>query len=245
MIFEVSVPVAFVAGIVSFFAPCVVPLLPAYIGYVTGVSFSELKNDNHHKYRKKVLISSLFYILGFSLLFVIAGTAAASISGYFASNRVIIQRIGGLVILILGLQFADILKLSFFSRERKFKLPKGAERLGYFRSFIVGIIFATAWSPCIGPIYGAILSLAAISSTATHGAFLLFIYSLGISLPFLIVSMTLASAPKYLKSINKHIGILTKASGILLAILGILILTDTYRYLYAWILDLSLTLGVN
>lgn len=243
MIYEVSVPIAFGAGLVSFFAPCVIPLLPAYVGYITGVSFDELKKDKHHRYRKKILFSSLSYILGFSLLFVLAGTAAASISALFVSYRDLILKLGGVVIIILGMQFAGYLNFSSLSKERKFSLPGWADNLGYFRSFLVGIIFAAAWSPCVGVVYGAILSLAAVSGTAARGAGLLLVYSLGISIPFLVVSMTLASSPRYLKRINKHIGKIIKISGIILVILGVLMFTNTYRYINSWLLDFGFGLG--
>lgn len=235
--------IAFSAGLVSFFAPCVVPLIPGYIGYVTGVSLGELNKDGYSRYIKKLLFSSIFYILGFSIVFVLLGTAAASIGVYLRRYDYLIQRIGGLVILIMGLEFAGILSIPFLARQFQFKLPDWAQKLGYLRAFFVGLVFAAAWTPCVGAVLGSILVLAAVSKTAMEGAILLFIYSLGISLPFMIVSLTLASAPRYLSFISRYVGIISKIAGLLLATLGALLLTDTYKYLNSWLFEVAFKFG--
>jgi len=240
---DLNFPVAFGAGIVSFFAPCVVPLLPAYVGYVTGVSLNELKEYGYAPFRRKMVITSILYILGFSIVFVLLGTAAASIGSALRSYDSIIQKFGGLLILILGLEFAGIIHIPFLSTQKQFKLPTWVQSLGYARAFFVGIVFATAWTPCVGVVLGSILALAAVTGTAFHGAILLFVYSLGISIPFLIVSLTLASAPKYLSFMGKYIGIISKIAGIILAILGALLLTGTYGYLNSFIFDIAFKLG--
>ena len=237
--FDVSYTVAFVAGVISFFAPCVVPLLPAYVGYVTGVSLQDLRDRGYGPFRKKMLISSIIYILGFSLVFVLLGTAAASVGGILRQYDFIIQRVGGAIILILGLEFAGVLHFPILARTRQFQLPSWIDKLGYFRAFFVGLVFATAWTPCVGAVLGSILALAAVGGTAVHGASLLFIYSLGISIPFLIVSLTLASAPKYLGFVSKHIGVIAKISGLLLAIIGFLLLTDTYKFLNSFLFSVA------
>jgi cytochrome c-type biogenesis protein len=240
---DINIPIAFGAGLVSFFAPCVVPLLPAYVGYVTGVSVKDLKEKGYEKFRKQMLVSSLFYILGFSVVFVLLGTAVASLGGVLRTYDHIIQRVGGLIILILGLEFAGFLNFPFLAKTRQFVLPTWVNKLGALRAFVIGLIFATAWTPCVGAILGSILSLAAVSGTAIRGATLLFVYSLGISLPFLVVSMTLVAAPKYLSLINKHIGKISMVAGIILAILGLLLLTDTYKYLNSWLFEIAFRFG--
>lgn len=241
--FDVSFLVAFGAGLVSFFAPCVVPLIPAYISYVTGVSVRDLQTFGYGPFRKKILISSIFYILGFSLVFVILGTAAAGFGGVLRRYDFIIQRVGGFIIIVLGLEFAGFLNIPFLARERKFTLPLWVNKLGNFKSFLIGIVFATAWTPCVGAVLGSILTLAAVSGTAAQGALLLFVYSLGISAPFLIVSITLASAPKYLKFVTHHIGFISRLAGIILVVLGALLLTDTYKYLNGWLFEVAYRLG--
>jgi len=237
--------VAFFAGVISFFAPCVLPLLPAYIGYVTGVSVKDLKEKGYSAYRKQMIVSSLLYILGFSLVFVASGIAAAGISVFLRQHELAIQRVGGFIILVLGLEFAGLLKIPFLNSTKQFRLPAWVDRLGNVRSFVLGLIFAAAWTPCIGAILGSILALAATSGKVVEGGLLLFVYSLGISLPFLLVSFTLASAPKYLKFITKYIGIIATVSGIILAILGVLLLTDTYKYVNLWAFEFTEFLGWN
>ena len=241
--FDLNFPVAFGAGLVSFFAPCVIPLLPAYISYVTGVSLNELKEKGYAPFRRKLLTSSVLYILGFSVVFVLLGTAAASIGVSLRRYDFWIQRIGGLIILILGLQFAGVFHLPFLARQRKFTLPSWVDKLGEARAFVIGIVFATAWTPCVGAVLGSILTLAAVSGTAVTGASLLFVYSLGISVPFMVVSFTLVAAPKYLTFIGRHIGGISKVAGIILAILGVLLLTDTYKFLNSFLFEIAFKLG--
>lgn len=235
--------VAFSAGIVSFFAPCVIPLLPAYIAYVTGISLDDFRTKGYAPYIKKLLTSSFFYILGFSLIFTLLGTVASGIGVFLRGYSSVIGRVGGAIILFLGLQFAGILNLPFLAREFKFKLPKWADGLGHFRSFFIGIVFALAWTPCIGAVLGSILALAAVNETASGGALLLFVYSLGIAIPFLIASLTLASLPKYLKTFRRHINLISRTAGVLLAILGLLLLTDTYKFLSSWLVAIAFKFG--
>lgn len=218
---------AFTSGLISFFAPCVIPLLPAYIGYVTGVSLKELKQaDGHRRYRRQLFISSLVYVIGFSLVFVILGTAAASLGLWLRRYTQWIQIIGGLVVMFFALNFLGIVKLRITQTEHRFKMPQWLDQLGYVRAFVVGVVFATAWTPCVGPVLGAILTLAATSATALSGATLLFVYSLGISIPFLIVSVFLTQAPTYLKRINRYVGHVDKAAGTLLLVLGFLLFNN-------------------
>jgi len=240
---DIGFAAAFGAGVVSFFAPCVVPLLPAYIGYVTGVSVKDLKEHGYARYRRQMIASSLFYIAGFALVFTVLGTAAAGLGGVVRGHGNIIQIVGGIVMIVLGLEFAGVVHINKLGRERKFKLPSWTEKLGYGRSFFIGLVFAVAWTPCVGAVLGSILALAAVTGTATTGAALLFVYSLGISIPFLLVSLTLASAPNYLKAFSKYIGMLAKASGIILAVLGVLLVTNTYGHLNTALFDLFFALG--
>lgn len=241
--FDIGFGIAFGAGVISFFAPCVIPLLPAYVGYVTGVSLSDLKSQGRPIYFKKLLISSVFYILGFSIVFVILGTAAAGVGIALRRYDFLVQRIGGLLILVFGLEFAGVLNIPFLARTRRLSLPSWINQVGYLRAFFIGTVFATAWTPCVGAVLGTILALAAVSATAVYGATLLFVYSLGISVPFLIVSLTLAQAPKYLSFISQHQGVIAKIAGFVLVLLGFLLLTDTYKYLNSWLFELAFRLG--
>jgi len=240
---DVNIPIAFMAGVVSFFAPCVLPLIPAYVGYVAGVSLKDLEIQGYGTYLKKIIISSFFYVLGFSLVFILLGTAIAGFGGIFRRYDFLIQRVGGAIILLMGLEFAGILKIPFFAKEKKIELPTWVNNLGYLRSFLIGIVFGVSWSPCVGAILGSILSLAAISATFYKGTLLLLFYSLGISFPFILVSLTLASAPKYIKVLTKYSGKISLVAGIILSILGFLLLTNTYKYLDLWLFNTALRFG--
>lgn len=240
---DISFSIAFFSGVISFFAPCVVPLLPAYVGYVTGVSAKELASFGFEKYRTKLILSSLFYILGFSLVFVALGTAAGGIGYLLRQFDGAIRMAGGALIFLLGLNFAGILNIPLLSGEHKFGLPAWTGHLGYGRAFLVGVVFAAAWTPCVGVILGTILALAAVSKTAVTGAVLLFVYSLGISAPFIIASLTLAHAPKYMPVISRHIGLISRIAGMVLAILGLLLLTNTYRFVNAWLFQIAYNFG--
>lgn len=233
---DLNVPIAFVAGLVSFFAPCAVPLLPAYVGYVTGVSLGDLEKYGYGPFRKKLLINSLFYILGFSLVFVLLGILSAGVGVFFRRYDFILQPVSGLVVLILGLEFAGVIRLPLFLGTQ-FTLPRWRDSVSLVRAFFVGVIFASIWTPCVGAVLGSILAIAATTGSIVRGAWLLFFYSLGISLPFLIVSLTLLSSSKNLSFISRKSGILSRIAGILLALLGILLITDTYKYINFWIIE--------
>ncbi|MBI2405647.1 sulfite exporter TauE/SafE family protein [Candidatus Microgenomates bacterium] len=240
--FEISFPIAFVAGIVSFFAPCVVPLLPTYVAYVSGVSLGQLRGGIT-AYQSKLLVSSLFYIIGFSLIFVLFGTAAGSIGSLLRQYQLWIQIIGGLFVIVFGLEFAGFLHIPLLARGGSVSLPAWTAKLGYARSLLIGILFAIVWTPCIGVVLGSILTIAAVQATALQGALLLFVYSLGISIPFLIVAATLAQAPKYLQTIARHTGLISRVAGLLLVAIGLLLVTDTYKYVNGWIFEIAFKWG--
>ncbi|RJR28139.1 cytochrome c biogenesis protein CcdA [Candidatus Microgenomates bacterium] len=223
----VSIPVVFAAGVVSFFAPCVLPLLPAYIAYVLGSNTSESF--------KKSIITSAFYVSGFTLVFVLLGAAAGGVGLLLRRNTLLVQQLGGLLVIMFGIEYSGLYNFRFLAKQRKLKLPVWIERLGPLRAFVIGIVFAITWSPCVGPVLGSVLALAAVSTTAYAGALLLFVYSLGISIPFLLISVALNHAPERLKIVKKHIGTITKISGIVMIIIGLLLLTGTYKYLSGWI----------
>lgn len=235
--------VAFSAGLVSFLAPCVIPLVPAFISFVSGVSLSKLKTGGMKKYRKTLFVSTLLYVLGFSLVFVMLGATAAGLSGWLKINSGVIQRIGGGLIILFGLEFAGLLRIPFFEKERRFKLPKWVNKLGYTKALLVGMIFGISWTPCVGVVLGSILVLAASTATVWQGAVLLLAYSLGISIPFLVISLFLLKAPKYLKLLNKHIGKVSLVAGLLLVLIGGLLLTDTYNSVVSWLFEVAFGLG--
>jgi len=245
--------VAFSSGLLSFFAPCVVPLLPAYVGYVSGVGLKELQQEGGVKrYRKKLIISSIMYMLGFSIIFVILGTTAAGLGLVLRQYDAWIQRAGGVLVMLFALSFMGLFKIPGLSGLKQLKLPVWAEKLGYGRAFLVGVVFATAWTPCVGAVLGAILTLAATTQMAGTGAVLLFVYSLGISVPFMIISLTIAHAPVVLGVITKHLEKVTKIAGVLLFIIGFLLFNNTvglisdkltYNRLNSWLFEIAFKFG--
>lgn len=241
---DISLPVAFVSGVVSFFAPCVVPLLPTYVAYVSGVSLADLRERRVGQFQKTLIFSSVFYIIGFSLIFILLGIAAGGVGSLFRQYDFLIQRVGGILLIIFGLQFAGIFNIPFLSLGASgFRTPEWVNRLGYLRPFGLGVVFATVWTPCVGVVLGSILTIAAVQAQAFQGALLLFVYSLGISVPFLIVALTLAQAPQYLGFISRRIGVISRIAGLILVVLGVLLITDTYKFVNSWFFEIAFRLG--
>ena len=235
---ELNILLAFGGGLASFLAPCVIPLVPAYISFLSGVSLSELtKNSRSSTYKLQVLTNSLFYVAGFSLVFVLLGLGATTISRILITDRVLLTRFGGLVIIFFGLYSLDIFKYFQFSQKQfSFTLPKSLVSLKFLGAFLMGTTFAFVWTPCIGPILGAILTLAATSSNAVSGTFLLFVYSLGISLPFLLIALTLGSSYKILSRLGPKLYIINSVTGVLLVLVGLLMFFQQYDLLAASII---------
>ena len=236
---------AFGAGLVSFFAPCVIPLLPAYISYVTGVSLGQLQSGNVKQYRTRILGNSLLYLLGFSLLFVVLGAFAGSIGSLLRDFDRQIQFVGGIIILVFGLQFAGIIHIKWLDMKKGVAVPGWVQHMGVFRAFFLGMIFALVWTPCVSAVLGSILALATVGGDVVGGAVLLFIYSLGISIPFLIVSFALSSAPPYLRFAQKNLDTISYVSGVILAIIGLLLMTGTFPILNNIFGSLFQSVGLN
>jgi cytochrome c-type biogenesis protein len=233
---DVSILVAFVSGLMSFFAPCVLPLLPAYISYVTGVSLSEFKNDERiQTHRLQIISSSIWYVLGFSSLIVLMGTTAASLGGVFRKNNDAMQLFGGILVMLFALHFMGVFQLPFLHSHKGIHLPKWTDHLKRLRAFMMGVIFATAWTPCIGAVLGAILTLAATTKTVYYGALLLFVYSLGISVPFLLLSILLIKTPKLTQRLQRSMTVVTKVFGVVLFLIGFLLFNNTAEWFFDWL----------
>ncbi len=221
---SVPLSVAFSAGVLSFFAPCLLPLFPAYISFITGVSVSELQNQQHvRQYQSTVLLNSLLYCLGFSVTFVVLGLVATSIGLNLNIMRPqLIQYSGGLVILF-GLYMLGAFRFFQSSqREYKFPIPSLLLTTRYLGAFLLGVSFALAWTPCIGAILGTILTLAASSSSVGQGALLLFVYSLGISLPFLLIAVSLSWSFHWLQKVQRILPILNTILSLFFIGVGVL-----------------------
>ncbi len=227
---DLSLYIAFGAGLLSFLSPCVLPLVPSYLAFITGLSFEELTQEgNSGKRRKTVLFHSIMFGLGFSTLFVALGASATYLGQFLSSHRDTIRIAGGVLIILFGLFISGIFSFDFLQREKKLHL--GRKPLGFLGSFLVGLTFAAGWTPCVGPILSSILLFASTQQDMWSGISLLLAYSLGMGLPFLACAMALNTFLNTFRRTARHMGVITKVGGGLLILVGILLLTDSFSYL--------------
>jgi cytochrome c-type biogenesis protein len=231
---QVGLITAFTAGFLSFVSPCVLPLVPAYISYISGVSLEALKGAESEKgASSKVIINTLLFILGFTVVFSTLGATASLIGQYLVLYKNYINIIGGALIIILGLHLTGIFRIKLLEYEKRIHVKE--KPLGLIGSFLIGAAFAFGWTPCIGPILSAILLIAADQKTIIDGVFLLVIYSMGLGIPFLITGIALNYALSVFKTIKKNYRKIELASGLLLICIGVLVATDQFTRLSAWL----------
>jgi len=231
---DVSYWVAFTAGVVSFLSPCVLPLLPVYITFITGMSFGDItQSQNKAQIRKKTAIHSLLFILGFSIVFVLLGASATYMGSLLIRHQDIFRKIGGIVVIILGVHFTGLFKLGFLQKEERFHLK--TKPLGYIGSVLAGITFAFGWSPCIGPILSSILMYAATTQNVGRGMALLFVYSLGLGIPFFVCSLALNLFLSAYKKFARYLKVVMIVGGIFLIIIGLLIFTNNFSILTQYV----------
>jgi len=217
---ELSIPIAFLAGIVSFLSPCVLPLVPGYLSMLSGASIEELKKEASGSLLRRVLRNSLAFVAGFTLVFVLLGASATWVGQFLRAHQGTFNLIAGFVVIIFGLHLTGLVKIPLLYREAR--LDAGSPRRGLGGAFLVGFAFAFGWTPCIGPILAAILTLAAQRETVFQGMFLLGVYSAGLAIPFLLTSLGLSSFLKFYSGFRKHLQAVEVASGVLLIALGTL-----------------------
>lgn len=231
---NISIFVAISAGLISFLSPCVLPLIPSYVAFITGISLEKLsQEENLRQVRIKVIANSLMFILGFSLVFIALGASATFVGKFLARNIRWFEIIGGVLVIILGLHFVGILRLKFLDREKKIHLKK--KPLGYLGTCLVGIAFGAGWTPCVGPILGAILTMAATTQNILKGIVLLTFYSAGLGLPFFLSAIILHKFFEYFKTIRKYFRIISIAGGVLLIIVGILLISGYFSSISAFL----------
>lgn len=228
---NITVSFAFAAGIMSFFSPCIFPLLPAYLASLTG---SYIKDNKVDATMTSVIARSICFIAGFSLVFMIMGASASLIGKLFSQNKILVEKVSGIIIIIFGLQMAGVLNIGFLMREKQWITGKSPAN-GVLRSFILGMAFGSGWTPCVGFALSAILLLAGSAATIINGVFLLLIYSVGLGLPFLIVSLIISHSITVIGNINRLLGILSAVNGGILIVLGILLFTGQLQVLSAWL----------
>ncbi len=227
---DISLLIAFWFGFLSFVSPCVLPLVPSYITYITGISFKDLsENESRRRLRWRTVSHSLLFISGFSLIFVLMGASASYLGQLLVQYQSWIMRVGGVLIIILGIHFTGLITIPFLQMEKRFELRK--KPLGYLGSFLVGIVFAAGWTPCVGPILSTILLYAGTAKDFTKGVVLLAFYSIGLGLPFFLASLAFNSFLSAFGKIKRYMRVVTIVSGILMIVIGILFITDLFSTL--------------
>ena len=215
---------AFTAGILTFLSPCILPLIPSFVAYITGVSYRELKEDQR-EIRVKTISHTLLFIAGFSVVFILMGLTATAIGKALFAYQKYIRIGGGILIALFGLTLTGVLKIGFL--EKDYHLQVRARKATYFGSFLVGVTFAAAWTPCAGPLFGSILVIAGTKGSVSEGVKLLTLYSLGIGVPFLITAIAMQSFLAYFNRFKNIMAYTNKAAGALLVLVGVLIVTDS------------------
>ena len=225
----VSIAAAFTAGLVSFLSPCVLPLVPGYISLVSGASVDDLKTDENPRVLGKVLLHSLLFIAGFSTVFISLGASASWLGQILLSRMSLLYRIAGVVIIIFGLHLTGILRIGILYRDKRFH--SAGKPATAFGAFMIGLAFAFGWTPCIGPILAAILSLAASQETIRAGILLLVLYSMGLAVPFLLTSLGINKFLKFYNRFRVHLHQVEVFSGVVLIVLGAMIFTNQFTRL--------------
>lgn len=238
MIENISIPAAFIGGLISFFSPCVVVLVPAFLSNLAGVSLTDVEK-HETVYRRTVLLNTIFFILGFTAVFVALGAFFGAISSVLPISQIFLQRLGGILIIAFGLFTLGLLKIPFLERERRLSVANFQTGFRGVRSLLAGAAFGIAWTPCVSFILAGILTLAATSGGAGQAAFLLLIYSAGLMLPFLLVGLFTGQAAKFLRGHASFVRYTNYVAGTILIVLGILIFTDNFVGLVGWLFNYS------
>lgn len=235
MIQDVSIPAALLAGLVSFLSPCVLPLVPPYLIYLTGATIEQVANDETKaSSRRAVMISAGMFVLGFSTVFVALGASASLIGSLIRAWSAELSIVAGIVIIIMGLHFLGLTRIGFMMREGRLPIPRP---VGLWGAYAMGLAFAFGWTPCIGPILAAILSVAAAEATVTKGAMLLAVYSAGLGIPFLIAAFMVEQFSALFARIKRHLVNVERAMGVLLVVTGIGFLTGAVTSVSIWLLE--------
>ena len=232
-----TLSVAFLAGLISFLSPCVLPLIPGYISYISGTSFDKLVEKKNNL----IVVKTIFFTLGFSFVFIALGSTASFIGKFFLTNSNIFRIIAGIIIIFFSLQLIGIINLKFMNKDIRIFTDQYSSNLAF--PLLVGAAFGFGWTPCIGPILGSILTLAAIEANISKSVVLLSSYSLGLAIPFIVSGILIDKFLLFSKSFRKYISTITKGGGIILLLTGIAILTGQLQILGFFILEYFPSLG--
>ncbi len=240
---EVTYIGALIAGLISFLSPCVLPLVPPYLCFLGGTTFDQLSGEGEippDVYRK-VVIASVAFVLGFTTVFVSLGATATFVGQLIASNLDLLSKIAGGAIIIVGLNFMGIIKIPFLYRE--FRSHAVSAPAGLAGAYLIGLAFAFGWTPCIGPVLATILMFAAGEEAVTQGVSLLFVYSMGLGIPFVLAALAFGPFMSFLTRFRKHLGVMEKVMGGLLVLTGIMFITGSMSLVALWFLETFPALG--
>jgi cytochrome c-type biogenesis protein len=238
---NVTVAAALAAGMLSFLSPCVLPLVPPYLVYLTGTSLERFADaEAEPRVRRETLAAALLFVLGFSTVFVALGAGASAIGTLLRAYSGMLTIVAGLAIIVMGLHFLGLTPVALLMRQKRFEIPKPA---GLWGAYLMGLAFALGWTPCIGPILAAILAVAASEETVAKGAGLLAVYSLGLGIPFIAAALAVEPFAAFLARFRAHLGLVEKAMGGFLVLTGIAFLTGTVTQASFWLLETFPMLG--
>lgn len=245
---EISILTAIFAGALSFLSPCVLPLVPPYLCYMAGVSVDDFRAEgcegnpqSNAAFRKTIMLTSLLFTLGFATVFIALGASASTLGGVMRQHIDLLSQIGGVIIILMGLHFLGVFRFGLLAREIRFQA--GGKPATLSGAYLMGLAFAFGWTPCIGPVLGAILGVAASTDTVGSGAMLLAAYSLGLAIPFWIAATFSGKFMKFLTKFRRHLGLVEKMMGGLLVLTGILFLTGSISSIGFWLLETFPILG--
>jgi cytochrome c-type biogenesis protein len=224
--------VAFAAGLLSFLSPCVLPLVPSYVGFLTGMTLPEMAAR-----RRVALVHALLFVTGFSLVFILLGASATALGSALRYYQVWIARVGGVLVMLFGLLCLGLVKVGFLEQERRLQLQH--KPVGYLGSALVGVAFGAGWTPCIGPVLGGILSLAATTESVSRGMVLLGVYSAGLAVPFLLAAVAVESFLEWFQRFRRFLPWVMRVSGVLLIFVGALMATGQFTRLAGWLQRLT------
>ncbi len=241
--FDVGFAGAFLAGLLSFLSPCILPLVPPYLCFIGGVSLAEMTSDKGPPpgANRRVFMAALTFVIGFSLVFILFGATASFLGQLLAENMLWVSRVAGVLIIIMGVHFLGIVKIPLLYREARFQGP--AKPVGLFGAFLMGLAFAFGWTPCVGPVLAAILMMAGSEESVVRGTALLGSYAAGIGIPFLIAALGINPFLRVMPGIRKHMGTIEKVIGVFLIITGVLFLTGSIADIAYWLLETFPVLG--
>ncbi|ATG35417.1 MULTISPECIES: cytochrome c biogenesis CcdA family protein [Phaeobacter] len=225
--------VALTAGLVSFLSPCVLPIVPPYLAYMSGVSIGEIQGTAQA--RRKAIVAALFFIMGLSTVFLLLGFTASAFGAFVLQNQELFAQVSGVVVIVFGLHFLSVFRIPLLDREARMETDQsGGSAVG---AYILGLAFAFGWTPCIGPQLGAILSLAATEASVTRGTLLLGIYALGLGVPFLLAAIFLTRSMVLMNRIKPYMGVIEKFMGGLLIFVGVMLVTGLFSEFSFWLLE--------